>query len=60
MWWLKFVAKILHTTDRKRGQTLEQAAHGGCWVTVSGDVQEICRCGTKEYGLVGNTGRWLD
>jgi len=32
---------------------LEQAAQGGGGVTIPGDVLEMCRCGTKENGLVG-------
>ena len=35
---------------------LEQAAQGGGGVTVPGGVQETCRCGTKEHGLVGSIG----
>jgi len=32
---------------------MEQAAQGGGGITVSGDVQEICGCGTEGPGLVG-------
>jgi len=44
------------------GQTLGQAAQGGGWVTISGDVQKMCRSGTWGYVLVGMVvlGRWLD
>ena len=44
------------------GQTLEQAAQRGGWVTIPGSVQKACRCGTLAYGLVGMVvlGGWLD
>ena len=29
------------------------AAQGSGWVTIPGEVQETCRCGTLGYGLVG-------
>jgi len=38
---------------RKNGEALEQAAQGGSGVTIPGGVQEMCRCGTADYGLVG-------
>ena len=29
-------------------------------VTIPGGIQEMCRCGTKEHGLVGSVGgRWM-
>lgn len=37
-------------------EVLTQAAQIGGGVTVSGDVQEIWRCGTEGCGLVGNIG----
>ncbi len=37
---------------RKSGNALEQAAQGGGGVTVPGGVQEMCRCGIEEHGLV--------
>ena len=46
---------------QKSGQVLEWAAQGGGGVTNPGGVQGMCRCGTKERGLVGNIGgRWFD
>ena len=45
---------------QKSHQKLEWAVQGGVWATVPGGVQEMCRCGTKEHGLVGSTGgRWM-
>ena len=38
------------------GDALEQAVQGGGWVTIPGGVQKLCRCGSKEQGLVGNIG----
>ena len=39
---------------------LEQAAHGGAGVTVSGSVQETFTCCTEGHGLVENVGdRWM-
>ena len=50
---------ILGKTSQS-GRTPEQAAQGGDGVVVPSDVQEMRRCGTKQYGLVGNiVGRWM-
>ena len=38
------------------GDALEQAVQGGGWVTIPEGVQKLCRCGSKEQGLVGNIG----
>ena len=38
---------------RKSGEALAQATQGGGGVTISGVVQEPCRCGTEGHGLVG-------
>ena len=35
---------------------LEWAAQGGSGVSIAGSIQETCRCGPKERGLVGNIG----
>lgn len=37
----------------RSGKALEQVTQGSGGVTVSGDVQEIWRCRTEEYDLVG-------
>lgn len=38
---------------------MEQAAEGGGGVTVPTSVQETCRIGIEEHGLVGSVGsRW--
>ena len=41
---------------------MEQAAPGGDGVTIPGGVQEVCRYGTEEHGLVSmmRMGWWLD
>lgn len=45
---------------RKSGEGLEQAALGSGGVTIPGGSQEMCKCGTKEQGLVGSVGgRWM-
>ena len=41
---------------RKSGEALEQAAQGSGGVSIPEGVQEMCRCGTKGQGLVGNMG----
>ena len=41
---------------------MEQAAQGGGWVPIPGDVQKTYRCGTSGHGLEGMVvlGWWLD
>ena len=34
------------------GEVSEWAAEGGGGVTIPGSFQEVCKCGTKEHGLV--------
>jgi len=34
----------------KSGEAVAQAAQGGDGVTVPGDVQELCGCGTEGHG----------
>ena len=41
---------------RKSGEALAQAAQGSGRLSAPRDVQETCRSGTKEYGLVGSIG----
>jgi len=36
-----------------RGEVSQWAAEGGGGVTIPGSFQEVCKCGTKEHGLVG-------
>ena len=43
-------------THKKSGKTLAQAAQGGGGVTVPGDVQETCGCGTEGHGLARTIG----
>ena len=54
------VAQVLWGVAERTGavyggeeEVLEWAAQGGGRVTVSGGVQEMCRCCTKGHGLVG-------
>ena len=42
--------------ERVVEHSLEQAAQGGGGVTVPVCVQEPCRCGTEEHGLVSMVG----
>jgi len=44
---------ILGKISLLSGQALEQAAQGGGGITIPGDVQKTCRCGTLGCGLVG-------
>ena len=45
-----FRLDIRENFSSESGETLEQAAHGGGGVTVPGDVQELCECGTEGCG----------
>jgi len=44
---------MLGNTSSKECQALEWAAQGSAGVTVPGSVQEMFRCCTEGYGLVG-------
>ena len=41
---------ILGKISSQSDEALEQAAWGSGTVTVPGGIQEMCRCGTEEYG----------
>lgn len=56
----RFRLDVKENFSSESGEGLEQAAQGSGRVTIPGGIQEMCRCGTKEHGLVGSVGgRWM-
>jgi len=49
----RFRLSIRKYFSEREVPALERAAQGGGGVTIPGSVQEMCRCSTKEQGLVG-------